>query len=352
MNFDVKQFSSDKILKHLDRVSAWTRGENPPPITVEFDMSNICNHRCPQCSGMYFRDSKNDLLPEGLAKKILRQLAKAAVRGLIFTGGGEPLCNPKTPAMVILARKLGMDVGFITNGALITERVAEILIQNCLWIRVSVDAASASVYKKTHGSGREAFNKLLKKIGMLVEKKRQFASAVTVGVGFLTSRYTRKDMRRAAELFKEIGVDYLQFRPMQIHNNGRFYYDLLDIEKELNEALKEDCEDFSVLFSRHKYEMMKHKDYGRNYGRCFGHQFATVVGADGKMYLCCHMRGNRKYCIGDLNKSAFKDIWNSEQRMKAVERIDFADCIPLCRDNTFNQILWNMSQPREHKNFL
>jgi hypothetical protein len=70
------------------------------------------------------------------------------------------------------------------------------------------------------------------------------------------------------------------------------------------------------------------------------------------MYICCHMRGYAKYCIGDLKKNTFLEIWNSARRKKVVENIDFRDCVPLCRDNTFNQILWNIKQPREHVNFL
>jgi hypothetical protein len=98
--------------------------------------------------------------------------------------------------------------------------------------------------------------------------------------------------------------------------------------------------------------MMKEKNFGRNYGKCYGQQFATVIAADAKMYVCCHMRGYAKYCIGDFKKNSFKEIWCSTKRRKAVENIDFNDCVPLCRDNTFNQILWNIKQPREHVNFL
>ncbi|MBM3253767.1 MAG: radical SAM protein, partial [Candidatus Omnitrophica bacterium] len=89
MDIDVRQFSSDKILKHLDRVNEWLGGGNPSPITVELDMTNICNHRCPECSGWYFKDRGNDYLSKRLAKDIVEQLAKAKIRGLIFTGGGE-----------------------------------------------------------------------------------------------------------------------------------------------------------------------------------------------------------------------------------------------------------------------
>ena len=139
---------------------------------------------------------------------------------------------------------------------------------------------------------------------------------------------------------------------MQIYNNSKFEYHLTCITQNIHKCIKEGSDGFRVLYSKHKYDMMKDKNFGRNYKRCYGHQFATVVAADGKMYLCCHVRGYNKYCIGDLRKDSFETIWKSEQREKVIENIDFRDCIPLCRDNTFNQILWNIRQPKEHVNFL
>jgi radical SAM protein with 4Fe4S-binding SPASM domain len=159
-------------------------------------------------------------------------------------------------------------------------------------------------------------------------------------------------MYEATKLCKILGVDYLQFRPMQIHNNGKFEYNLTDIARNIRRCMNESVDGFKVLYSKHKYDMMKDKEYGRNYKKCYGHQFATVIAADARVYVCCHMRGYDKYCLGDLRKNTFEEIWNSQQRKRVVENIDFKDCVPLCRDNTFNQILWNIKQPREHVNFL
>jgi sulfatase maturation enzyme AslB (radical SAM superfamily) len=147
-------------------------------------------------------------------------------------------------------------------------------------------------------------------------------------------------------------VDYLQFRPLQVHNNGKFEYHLADISGIINHCIAENTKKFKVLYSKHKYDMMKDKNFGRNYKECYGHQFATVIAADAKMYICCHMRGYSKYCIGDLRKNTFEEIWNSRRRQEVARSIDFRDCIPLCRDNTFNQVLWNIRQPKEHVNFL
>ena len=349
---DVRQFSSDKILKHLDRVNEWLKGGNPAPITVELDMTNICNHKCPECSGWYFQNRNKDSLPYGLAKEIVKQLAEAEIRGLIFTGGGEPLCHPQITKVVELAHRLGLDIGFITNGSLISEKISEVLLDSCTWLRFSLDAVCSETFQKVHGMDGNAFQQVIDNIRLLVRMKKILNSQTTIGVGYLTCNYTKDRMLDAAKLCKRLGIDYLQFRPMQMHNNGKFECHLSDITEDINRCMKMSGDGFKVLYSKHKYDMMKDKAYGRNYKKCYGHQFATVIAADAKMYLCCHMRGFDKYCIGDLKKNTFQEIWNSSLRKRVVENIDFKDCIPLCRDNTFNQILWNIRQPKEHVNFL
>lgn len=353
MGMDVRQFSSDKILKHLDRVNAWLQDQNPPPITVELDMTNLCNHKCPECSGWYFQNRGSDYLRKNLAENIIKQLAQAKIRGLIFTGGGEPLCHPDVIPALKLAHKLGLDIGFITNGSLINKEIAGVLLKCCTWVRVSLDADSPEVFTQVHGLDKDAFAKVISNIRLLTKMKRALKSKTIIGIGYLTCDYTKNMMLNATKLCKGLGVDYLQFRPLQIHNRGAFEYHLTDLAENIQKCVQEDRDGgFKVLYSQHKYDMMKDKKYGRNYKKCYGHQFAAVIAADAKMYLCCHMRGHQKYCIGDLGKDTFKKIWNSELRKKVAENIDFKDCVPLCRGNTFNQILWNIRQPKEHVNFL
>lgn len=350
--FDARQFSSDKILKHLDRVNQWLAGENPSPVTVELDMTNRCNHRCLECVVNYFRVADSSSLPEKVAKNIILQLAENKIRGLIFTGGGEPLCNPHTLAMVELAKSKGLDLGFISNGSLFNEKSAEVILRNCTWLRISLDAATPQVFKLVHGVDGNEFYNVVDKLKLLVKTKMKLKAACTIGAGFLTCDYSVSEMIKAADLTREIGVDYLQFRPMQIHRGGKFEYHWTDVEDKLLECLKYSGNGYQVLYSKHKYEMAKDKQFGRYYHKCYGQQFATVISASAKMYICCHTRGYEKYCVGDLKKKSFREIWDSKKRQSIVNKIDFRDCIPLCRDNTFNQILWNIKQNREHVNFL
>lgn len=344
---DVKQFSSDKILKHLDKVNSWLEGRNPFAITVEFDPTNICNSNCKDCAGGRTEKTTSISLDEG--KRIIKELKELGARGLTFTGGGEPLCNPATIEFVKYAKELGFDIGFITNGLLFTKEICELLVKSCVWIRISLDAGNYEIYKLTHGLNKESFEKAVQTTKFLVEMKKELNSDVTIGTGFLTSPETIGGILDFVRLSKELEVDYAQFRPY--HHSQ---YDL-KIENAILETEKLASDSFNVLSSKHKYECMKLNDYGRNYGVCYGHQFATVIGADMKMYLCCHMRGIVKFCLGDLRKNSVKEIWNSEQRQKAIQNINLnnlQECVPLCRCNTFNQVLWNIKQPREHKNFL
>lgn len=350
--FDVRQFSSDKILKHLDRVNAWLEGENPFPITVELDMTNTCNHRCPECVVNYFRIADKSALSYGIAENIIRQLSKCRIKGLIFTGGGEPLCNPQTLKIVKLAKTRGLDLGFITNGSLLGDESGKTLLKSCTWLRVSLDAASPEVFRLTHGMGNREFYQVINNIKDLVAMKKKIKSPCAIGVGFLTCDCSAKDMKKAALLTKKLGVDYLQFRPKQIHRGGKFEYKWTDVHDKISQCLKYANKNFQVLYSKHKYEMSRDPQFGRYYQKCYGQQFAAVISASAKMFICCHTRGYEKYCIGDLRRKSFEEIWSSKRRKEVIEKIDFQDCIPLCRDNTFNQILWNIKQPREHVNFL
>ena len=338
---DVAQFSADKIInkEHIGRVARWVGGENVPPITVEIDMTDNCNHRCPGCTG-----GQEGVKALNQPDAIINQLAYFGCKGLIFTGGGEPLVSPKTPEMIAHARKMGLDVALITNGSIMTGEIADTVVNNCTWVRVSLDADGPEMHEAIHGVGPEEYHRVARNIAKLVKAKKAEGSNCTIGIGYLTDERTVGGMRTAAWQAKILGVDYIQFRP--------FHGDRTPIDDQLEDCLSLEDEGFRVLWSKHKYESMKRGDFGRSYDKCHGQQFATVVAASGKMYVCCHMRGMENYAIGDLNEQSLGEIWGSEHRQAVVDAIDFKDCPPLCRDNTFNQILWEIEKDKDHINFL
>ncbi|MCM2325321.1 MAG: radical SAM protein, partial [Candidatus Woesearchaeota archaeon] len=289
-------------------------------------------------------------------------LKEAGALAITFTGGGDPLVNKNTLDVIEYAKSIGLDVALITNGLALDAEKCRRLLKICTWIRISVDADDAKTYLKTHGVGENAWNKMLENAKTLVAIKKATDSECTIGVGYLTMPETidKNKMMTFVKLFKEIGADYSQFRPVmprweeskEVMND-----ESLQI---IEECVKEATEEYDVLYSKPKYELMKkpRADW-RPYGICLGVNFTTVIAADKKVYVCCHHRGVEKYCLGDLSNESFAKIW--ERRQTTFENIDFKDCPYFCRNNPFNIILWDIknngreivkTEKREHGNFI
>jgi MoaA/NifB/PqqE/SkfB family radical SAM enzyme len=333
----------NKIFAHIDRISEWAQTGTTWPITIELDPTNNCNHRCPRCAGG--RKNKEELDFEFM-KRVIDEISRFC-RGLIFTGGGEPLYNPHTGEMIKYARQKGIDVGLITNGGLLTKELIKIVIDNCLWVRVSIDAAIEKDYRISHGMDEKEFSLVWRNVSLLSEERDKRNSNCTVGVAYLTNEYFQKRMFMFAQKAKESGVNYAQFRP--------FHFNKTNVLEEVKRCNEINDEKFKVIASVHKYEQMNKEDWRRDYKICFGHHFATVIAADKNMYLCCHMRGKEKYCLGNLEKQNFEKLWASERRREVYNHIHFKDCPPMCRCDTFNEILWQIFMLKTkgvHLNFL
>ncbi len=351
---ELNQFSSSKILKHINRINEWQQKNFSRPITYELDMTNVCNSKCHFCFGFYEQKEYQVSINISRAKNILSQIKKFGGKAVTFTGGGDPLCNKDTVNAVKYAKKIGLDVGFITNGILLNKDNVKDIVESCVWIRISLDAATKETYLKTHCMNSNIFESVVSNIKLLVKEKKKQKSDITIGVGFLTYDKTEKEILDFAKLSSKLGVDYAQYRPLlkryiEKEFNAKSQDFVID---SIKEAYKYSNKNFSVVSSVHKYKMISEKKYVRQYDICYGHNFATVIAADQKMYLCCHMRGIKKYCIGDLSKNTLKEIWHSKQREKVFKNIDFKDCPLLCRCDSFNTVLFNMRKTVKHENFL
>jgi len=339
MNSKSKIFGQQKILNHPGSIKNWLDGKDNTLITAEIDMTNNCNSNCPYCVGG--RVNRESLTLKE-AKNYISQIKNFGVKGIIFTGGGEPTLNPATPAVVKYSRKIGLDVGFITNGLIMTDEIVKTILENCVWCRVSLDAGTPEMYKKTHGQGEEFFNKVLINIKKLAKAKKGSGSDCTIGVGYLTGKDTISGMKDFARIASTLGVDYAQFRP--------YHNDFTDILEEFKKCKKYETRNFKIVASVQKYSRFKDK-VKRPYNKCYGVNFCTVICADGTVQTCCHTRGKEKYALGNLKKESFKKIWKNRQ--KTFEKIDFSDCGPLfCRADEFNRLLFEIKQEKKHINFL
>jgi MoaA/NifB/PqqE/SkfB family radical SAM enzyme len=347
---NVKQFTSDKILNHLDKVNDWLNGGNPFPVTLEIDLSNNCNHNCPACCSGFASDKSE--MGKHTLERVITQASKGGVRGVIFTGGGEPLCSKHIERAVALAHDSSMSVGLITNGSLLHKKNIKLLTDCCDWIRISLDAGCERMHRYTHGV-KDEFNIILENIKTLALHAK--GKNCTIGTAYLTGKYTSNmsDMKAFITASDKCGIDYCQFRPyLSSGKKDLSSFTKIDFEN-LRQWAKSRGVLLDVLYSKHKYENMASGiAKTKNYDVCYGHQFASVICANGDMTVCCHTRGISRMTIGNVLTSSLNEIWNSKTRKRITNTIDVKNCPDLCRCNTFNEILYNIKRPKKHVNFL
>lgn len=328
-----------KLFYHPERVSSFLKTGNTTPITWELDPTNNCNHDCIGCyaKGAGGR-SNNEFLKLEEAKDYVDQVFDLGGKAINLTGGGDPMMNRATPEIISYIKSKGMDVGLITNGSLFTEKNSKVVLENCTWVRISLDSGSPKVFSQIRRRPEKEFWLIIDKIGKLADLKRKIESSCTIGVGFLTSKETIPDMVEFTKLMKSIFVDYVEFRPF--HGDYTIPHNIEDCK-----SLQ--SKDFKVHYNVFKYN----KDYKKKYCKCHGQNFSGIINVH-KVYVCCHMRGVDKYELGDLRDKSLEKIWNSEERREIVDNIDFNDCIALCKLDLVNRTLSELEGEPEHVNFV
>ncbi|MDP1729515.1 MAG: radical SAM protein, partial [archaeon] len=237
-------YSQFKLLKHADRLADWQNGKISQPIFAAFDLSDRCNNKCPQCvSVLTYGHGGGEIVSREDALGVIKQLGEYGVKGITFAGGGEPTCNPHLEKAIRTAKKEIGDVALVTNGLKLEDKIIEAVVDCCTWTRVSLDADSPELYLKTHGMPKKYFEKVVANILKLTETRERKGKKedLTLGVTYLIGRHTAEGIYPAAKLAKNLGVDYIRFRPFFIWEGKEMALKPEETEK-INRELKR-CEE-------------------------------------------------------------------------------------------------------------
>jgi radical SAM protein with 4Fe4S-binding SPASM domain len=92
---------------------------------VHVEISNVCNLQCSFCPEVV--REKGFMSPD-LFRRVLEQVAPHAEQ-VAFHLMGDPLVHPKLEELVRIAGKAGTKIFFVTNGVLLREEKAELLLR-------------------------------------------------------------------------------------------------------------------------------------------------------------------------------------------------------------------------------
>ena len=120
------------------------------PEIVQIESTNICNAKCVFCprDDMHRRQGVMSL---ELFKKIVDECAELGITHVRVHNYGEPFLDRHLTEKVRYAKEKGIkEVGMISNGSLITEKIARGMIEAGLdAINISVDAGGKDVFEQT-----------------------------------------------------------------------------------------------------------------------------------------------------------------------------------------------------------
>jgi MoaA/NifB/PqqE/SkfB family radical SAM enzyme len=326
-----------------------------PPILVEIDLTNLCASACPWCAGYLDRkwsthtlfangETADERLDASIAgvKRLLEDIDAMGVKAVTWTGGGDPTQHKGLKPIVEFASSLGLQQALITHGVI---DVSE-LIHHFEWVRFSVDAATQIGYGAQHGKPQH-FERVLQNVAKAANRKCDESLAVTIGVGFLTHAESWNEITSFPDLWISVPVDYIQYRPLHDTHGHTWQSDSIHVGSLIAQAKVKDSR---VTSSEAKYHAIINGESGRT-EKCHGIYFESAISADGKVYVCCHHKGNVEFAVGDLAVESFKAIWRRHLTSRPFIVSDA--CPSFCRHFGTNEFIESsIIAPRKHENFI
>lgn len=311
---------NNKILYYLDQVDKLRKGIWVPPISCEIDPSNACNLKCGFCMFDTWRKENNENLDLETYISLIGELQRMGTKSITFTGGGEPLMNPKFNLMVSIAKNLGFQIGLVTNGVLL-NKVED--LEAFMFIRISLDAHNQEDYKKVKGV--DTFNKVIDNIKMALKRNE------TVGLSYVVGPDNNKNLEKAEELASDLGVSYIQIKPSYVCERKEIFTDF-------------EYPDGSPIIGTQRY-------LPEDNIPCIIAGLVAIIGANGDVYFCCQGRAIDRLTLGNLKDKTFKELWTERMNLKPNVSL-----CPMCRymnyTKAYKKILEEGDLFFQHRYFL
>jgi len=334
----IAAYGIQKILKHPEKIESLMEGVITAPIAVRVKPTNLCDHSCHFCSyatghGDNMEPNllaelveKRDIIPESKMMEILSDFKEMGVKGITYSGGGEPLIYPFIIDSLKRTLDYGIDLSIITNGQNLVDEKFEYLTQ-AKWVRISLDGCTPETVKKSRLVSEQRFRKLednMKRFGK--EKK----SDCEFGVNFVIHHINSHEIYESVGFFQDLGLDHVKFTPKWIDHDkvdqstGLGWIEYHDQFKEsVLDQIARARNDFDInIYDTYENDFnLTGKDF-RPYNRCPTMQITPVIGADQFVYTCHDKAYTQDGKIGSLENQSFQELWSSPEVMQFMKNFD------------------------------
>jgi len=345
---DKYSIDSHKLMYHPTRVAAWKAGLEVQPIYAEVGIVRGCNHRCTFCAFSEEAAGGLEYIDGRAMFNFISDCSDMGIRSMMLGGDGEPLLHPTIREIIQHIYYHDIDLGITTNGSKLGQ-ISDVVDQ-CTWIKVSIDAGRPDTYAHIHGVGPGKFDELISTMSNIVP----YLGNCTLGAQLLLLPENIGEVGELARILADIGVSYLTVKPYSRRystKDNRYYdytYDqgVLDIIGLLARTWED--EDFNIIFRSSAFHAT---EVEVGYSHCHALPFWFLLDAAGEVYPCIVYYGNTDYSMGNINDSSISDIISGRDDGK-VHADGMEYCNHPCRMHQVNMYLDRIYRPQGHDNFI
>ncbi|MDD3728700.1 MAG: radical SAM protein [Candidatus Pacebacteria bacterium] len=285
-------------------------------------LTSNCNMGCLHCR--YSCGQITDNLPLSTIQKYLEGAIEDGSSSLTITGG-EPLTNwLKCREVIILARRIGMKVNLLTNGSLISPKIASFLGENDVNVQVSLDSLNEERFYQFRG---HSLNRV--KIG--IERLVRFK--VNVGLSFVLSRLTLDGFYEVIEYAQRVGVKGIHLPFLEKGGRGNANWQQLSLGDD--EMINFWNHFLSLYFSGGLRSRLTCSDvenillkiiYPPVEDCCRCGRTTSTLYPDGKIYACTNLVGNPSFILGKPGAITFQEMRQKDNIVQLPTVKDISEC--------------------------
>jgi len=288
------------------------------PLLLAIETTTRCNFHCVHCSRSLSHSAPVDIDLD-LFQRVV-PFVRSAFEFYLF-GDGEVLLDiPRHLAMIARIHKEdpGCELGFSTNGKLLTPEVYELYAAAGIqYIQVSVDAATPELYESMRRGGR--FRELQSNLAGILDRRRRARSRQPqLRLASVISKQNFRELPLLAEFAKKYDFSYWYINAEYPHNPGRARLrldanDLTEVEGIWRGIAQKYGRDFEILLDSSiglatpPAEKWRQPDRVPVYCTVPWQHFELK--ANGDVKICPYF--HEPVC--SMNGKSLLDVWNGEE---------------------------------------
>lgn len=356
----MERLGAEKVIYHADRLIDIKNTGDAYPVHMTIGVTDYCCHSCIFCYTEFATEDTSRIhsIDKNTLLKFLQEAKNVGLKAVTICGSGEPLIYPDIEGLLYELHEMGLEIGIFTNASRMTYSIRKAILETCTFLRCSVNASNSREHEMIHRVKND-FDNVVGNIRSLVKEKEQSGQRLpTIGTQFVFYDQNYHSIYKAAELWKDIGVDYFEIKPL-IAGAGNAVNvtvfpasDTAAVLEQMKRAKELEDESFQVYAKCEQYlNTMSLRD--RKYKVCYGHALVPNLWSDGNLYICNNQE-HANDIIGNIYESSFMEIWHGDRRKRRIQQIQVDKCPRGCRCDDLNDYIWDYLYPDilVHPNFV